>query len=67
MKDKNKIVYQLTIEDIQEVAIQELDRELTNEEIKKLIDPIAEKIPWYDVIADAINAKFGDLEESQND
>lgn len=51
----NKIIYQLTIEDIQEVAMQELERELSAKEIKKLIDPIAEKIPWYDVIADAIN------------
>jgi hypothetical protein len=50
-----KIIYQLTIEDIQHVALQELDRELTKEEIKKLTDPIAEKIPWYDAIADSIN------------
>jgi len=53
-----KIIYQLTIEDIQEVAIQELDRELTEEEIKRLIDPIAEKIPWYDAIADSITEQF---------
>lgn len=51
----NKVIYQLTIEDVQEVALQELERELSAKEIKKLIDPIAEKIPWYDVIADAIN------------
>jgi hypothetical protein len=55
MKNKNEIIYQLTIEDIQEVAMQELDRELTKEEVKRLIDPIAEKIPWYNAIADAIN------------
>ena len=62
MKAKHKIVYQLTIEDIQEVAIQELDRELTKEEIIRLIDPIAEKIPWYDAIADAINETVGENE-----
>ncbi|MDQ3007410.1 MAG: hypothetical protein M3R47_18745 [Chloroflexota bacterium] len=67
MKDNNEIVYQLTIEDIQEVAIQELDRELTKEEIKRLIDPIAEKIPWYDVIADAINDQFGEPETSADE
>ncbi len=55
MKDKNEVVYQLTIEDIQEVATQELGRELTKEEIKRLIDPLAEKIPWYDAITIAIN------------
>jgi len=65
MKPKNKIVYQLMTEDIQEVAIQELDRELTEEEIQKLIDPIAEKISWYDAIADAINEQFGDTEDEQ--
>ena len=58
MKNKDKIIYQLTIDDIQEVAMQELDRELTAEELEKLIDPIAEKIPWYDVIADAIEETF---------
>jgi hypothetical protein len=50
-----EIVYQLIIKDVQDVALQELDRELTNEEIKKLIDPIAENISWYDAIASAIN------------
>jgi hypothetical protein len=37
MKDKNKVVYQITIEDVQEVALQELDRELTEEEVKNLL------------------------------
>ena len=64
MKNEDNIVYQLTIEDMQEVAIQELDRELTSEEIKSLIDPIAEKIPWYDAIADVIKEQFGDQEDA---
>ena len=34
MKKKNEIIYSLNVDDIQEVAIQELDRELTPEEIK---------------------------------
>jgi hypothetical protein len=66
MKNKNEVVYQLTIEDIQEVAIQELDRELTKEEIQRLIDPIAEKISWYDAIADSINEQFGEAENKDN-
>jgi hypothetical protein len=65
MKDKSEMIYQLTIEDIQEVAIQELDRELTKEEIKRLVDPIAEKIPWYDAIAEVINEQFGDKENDR--
>lgn len=50
----NKIVYALTIEDIQTVAEQELDRNLTKEEIDKILAPIAEHISWYDAIAVAI-------------
>ena len=53
--DLHEIVYQLIIDDIQNVALEELDRELTDQEIQKLIDPIAENIPWYDAIARAIN------------
>jgi hypothetical protein len=67
MKHKNDIVYSLNIDDIQEVAMQELDRELTLEEIKKIIDPIAEKIPWYEAIADSINEQFGGSENSNNE
>jgi hypothetical protein len=67
MKDKNEIIYQLTIEDVQEVAMQELERELTKGEIKRLIDPIADKIPWYDAIADAINEQFGNPQDNLDD
>ena len=56
MKDKNDIFYSLNIEDIQTVAIEEIDRELTDDEIEKIIDSIAEKIPWYDAITESINA-----------
>lgn len=52
--EKDTIIYQLTIEDIQSVANDELDRDLTKKEIERLIDPVAERIPWYDVIAEAI-------------
>ena len=48
------IVYQLTTEDVQTVAQEEIKRELTPEEIENIIDSIAEKIPWYDAISDAV-------------
>ncbi len=51
-----RIIYQLTIEDIQNVAEQELERKLSNDEITLLENRIAENIPWYDAIADAIKA-----------
>ena len=50
-----KPIYQLTVEDIQEVANQELERELSLEEIELIRDRIAERIPWYDAIAGAID------------
>ena len=58
--DMNEIVYKLIIEDIQNVALEELDRELTHQGIPNLIDPIAENIPWYDAIARAINEVIRD-------
>ncbi len=57
MKDKDKIIYSLSIEDIQTVAMQEIDRELSEDEIKNVIDLIEEKINWYDAILDSINEK----------
>ena len=54
-KKKDKVIYYITISDIQEVANQELERELSLEEIELIRDRIAEKIPWYDAIAEAID------------
>ena len=50
----NKIIYKLTIEDIQNVAQQELERNLTIVEVNKVVDLIGESIDWYNPIADAI-------------
>ena len=55
MKNNNEIVYSLNIEDIQTVATQEIERELTDDEVEKIKDLIAEKISWYDAIAEAID------------
>jgi len=50
-----KIIYQLTVEDIQTVASQEIGRVLTKDEIKYIKDAIADRIDWYNVIANTIN------------
>ena len=50
--------YQLTTEDVQTVAIQEINRKLSLVEIESLKELIAEKIHWYDVISDAISEKL---------
>lgn len=52
--DKDMIYY-LNRADVQTVAQQELGRELTNKEIDKIKDQIAENINWYDAIAYVIN------------
>ena len=54
-KKRDEIIYQLTIEDIQEVADQELDRELSPEEIKLVQDRVGDYISWYDAISLAID------------
>ena len=53
MKEE-KIIYQLSQEDAQTVAIETLGRNLTKQELNLLPDIIAEKIPWFDIIAEAI-------------
>ena len=52
---KNETIYVLVKEDIQNVAHQEIGRDLTSDEIQKIKDSIADKIDWYDAIADTIN------------
>jgi hypothetical protein len=52
------IIYQLSIEDIQTVAQEVLERDLTKEEIEIIIDPIADRINWFDIIEAAINEKI---------
>ncbi|MFQ3599464.1 MAG: hypothetical protein SNJ55_10430 [Chloroherpetonaceae bacterium] len=50
-----KIIYQLTVEDLQNVANEELNRDLTEEEIKLLEDKIGDYIDWYEIISSAIS------------
>lgn len=54
----NEIIYSLCIEDIQNVAEQEIDRKLTRDEIERIKNSINSNIDWYDAIADAISEKI---------
>lgn len=63
---KSDIIYSLNKEDIQSTAFQEIGRELTDIEIEKIIDLIAEKMNWYDAIADAIAETIEEDEEEDN-
>jgi hypothetical protein len=57
MKESNnkKIIYSLNIDDIQNVAQQDLERELTPAEIQLVIEKIKAKMPWFDIISDSIS------------
>jgi hypothetical protein len=53
-QELDKIIYQLTVEDLQNVANDELSRDLTEEEIKLLENKIGDYIDWYNIISMAI-------------
>jgi len=54
----SKIIYSLNVEDIQTVALQEIERNLSPEEIEKIKKSIADNINWYDAIVNSINEKI---------
>lgn len=51
---KDKIIYSLSIIDIQNVSNEILGRKLDDDEIIKTISEIEKSINWFDVIEDAI-------------
>lgn len=51
---REDIFYSLCIEDIQTVAFQEIERELTDEELEIIKDAISKRIDWHEAIADSI-------------
>lgn len=50
----DKLIYQLTVEDIQTVAKDVLKRELTESEIKLIEEKISDHIDWFDAIHNVI-------------
>jgi hypothetical protein len=53
-----KIIYQLTTEDVQNVANAELERDLTPDELKIVSDKIGDYINWYDIIDSILNSEL---------
>ncbi len=64
IQNTDKIVYQLTIEDLLTVAKETLDRELTEQEIQVLEEKIGDHIDWYGAIQSAI---WQNIENSESD
>jgi hypothetical protein len=63
MIKSNKIIYQLHIDDLQVVATEILQRELTPEELETIALKLADRIDWYDTISMVIRENF---EKSEN-
>ncbi|MGD1008452.1 MAG: hypothetical protein ABR980_14620 [Ignavibacteriaceae bacterium] len=55
MTNKNKIIYSLSVVDLQSVALDSIERELTDEEIKKVTNEIEKSINWYEIIENVID------------
>jgi len=53
--DREKIIYSINIGDVQNVADQELVRELTEDELKIVENKLGNYIDWYSSIATAID------------
>ena len=56
MIDPGKIIYSLNIEDIQNVAEQELERKRTVKELKLVEGKVGDYINWYEAILNAIDS-----------
>ena len=54
--NKNKIIYSINIEDVQNVAEQELERKLTAKELRLVEDKVGDYINWYEAILNAIDS-----------
>jgi hypothetical protein len=55
MNAKDRIVYSINVEDLQNVAEQELDRELSEKEIRFIEERLGDYIDWYGAIASTLN------------
>ena len=55
MNARDRIIYSINVEDLQTVAEQELERELTDEEIKNVEKRLGEYIDWYEAIVSTLN------------
>jgi len=53
--DREKIIYSINVEDVQNVADQELARELTEDELKIVENKLGDYIDWYGSISTAID------------
>jgi hypothetical protein len=53
--DKEKIIYSLNIEDVQNVANETLNRDLNEDELKLVENKLGDYVDWFGAISDTIN------------
>jgi len=53
--EESKIVYALTVADLQNVADESIGRELTDQEIEQIEEKLGDFIDWYEAIYNTIN------------
>ncbi len=53
--NKEKIIYSINIEDVQNVAEEQLGRELTEKEVNFVEDRLGDYVDWYDSICFVLN------------
>ena len=53
-----KTVYEISVDDLQEVAKEVLERELTDDEIVVVGNSVGDYIDWFQVIENAINSQI---------
>ena len=58
-----KTIYYITLEDVQNVAVDMFKRKLTDEELKEIEEKIGDYFPLYDTIYNAINDILGVSDE----
>ena len=64
MIDTSKIIYSLNIEDVQNVAEEEIGRELSEKELKIVEDKLGDYIDWYSAIDITIQNEILNLGEN---
>ena len=63
----SKIIYSINIEDVQNVAEEELGRKLSKKELALIEDKIGDYIDWYSAIDIAIQSEILNLSKNAAD
>jgi hypothetical protein len=53
--EAGKTVYEISVDDLQEVAKEVLERELTDDEITTVGNSVGDYIDWFQAVENAIN------------